>query len=96
MITAAVICARVFLRGRSPSRPLPRALRARRRAWLATLGTEFGSSLFDPTDNQFRYSLTTVPALAAAEYRDPALVRALSDSFLRDCDGMGDDALRRF
>lgn len=32
--------------------------------------------------------------LAAIEYRDPALVRALSASFLRDCGDMGDDALR--
>lgn len=32
--------------------------------------------------------------LSAAEYRDPSLVRALSEAFLRDCDGMGDDALR--
>lgn len=32
--------------------------------------------------------------LAAIEYRDPALVLALSASFLRDCGEMGDDALR--
>lgn len=32
--------------------------------------------------------------LAESEYRDPVLVRALSESFLRDLHGMGDDALR--
>lgn len=33
-------------------------------------------------------------ALTAVEYRDPSLVRALSESFLRDLRGIGDDALR--
>lgn len=32
--------------------------------------------------------------LATATYMDTAPVRALSESFLRDCDGMADDALR--
>lgn len=32
--------------------------------------------------------------LAAAAYTDTAPVRALSESFLRECDGMADDALR--
>lgn len=32
--------------------------------------------------------------LAAAAYMDAAPVRALSESFLRDCEGMADDALR--
>lgn len=33
-------------------------------------------------------------ALTAAEHRDPALVRTLSESFLRELRGMDDDALR--
>lgn len=32
--------------------------------------------------------------LSADEYGDPALVLTLSESFLRDCEGMADDALR--